>query len=348
MQSKNLTFVFSAPYQANIDKDGSSTPHPDFNQARMNKFIADHGLAVRAIAITVGDAAEAYNAAIANGAEGVLAPVTLVDRASGKSRVMSEVKLFGDVVLRWISGDFDGPVLPNYEAVPVKQTKSFGLYRIDHIVNNVPKLFEAVDYLMNATGFHEFSEFTADDVGTVDSGLNSMVLANNSEYVLLPVNEPTFGTRRKSQIQNFLEHNGGPGTQHIAVKTDDIFHTMREMKKRSEFGGFDFMPAPGPDYYAKVPERIGKDVLTAEQLQELQDLGLLADKDDQGVLLQVFTQPIGDRPTIFLEIIQRIGCDVDEVTKQKIEQAAGCGGFGKVRSFTFLFLRIVSHNFSFV
>lgn len=93
-------------------------------------------------------------------------------------------------------------------------------------------------------GFHEFSEFTAADVGTVDSGLNSMVLANNSEHILLPVNEPTHGTKRKSQIQNFLEHNNGSGVQHLALMTNDIFHTMQELKNRSMIGGFEFMPAP--------------------------------------------------------------------------------------------------------
>lgn len=99
--------------------------------------------------------------------------------------------------------------------------------------------------------------------------------------MLLPVNEPTHGTRRKSQIQNYLEHNNGAGIQHLALKTDDIFFTMRELRKRSLVGGFEFMPAPGPDYYAKVPQRIGSDVLTASQLAELQELGLLADKDDK-------------------------------------------------------------------
>jgi 4-hydroxyphenylpyruvate dioxygenase len=116
----------------------------------------------------------------------------------------------------------------------------------------------------------------------------------------------------------------------MAIKTHDIFHTMREMKKRSQCGGFDFMPAPKHDYYMKVPDRIGKDVLTAQQLIELEELGVLADKDDQGVLLQIFTQPIGDRPTVFLEIIQRVGCDKDEKTGEHKEQTAGCGGFGKV------------------
>jgi len=104
---------------------------------------------------------------------------------------------------------------------------------------------------------------------------------------------------------------------------------MREMKKRAAFGGFDFMPAPGHDYYLKIPSRIGENVLSASELEELEALGLLADKDDQGVLLQVFTQPVGDRPTVFFEIIQRVGCDKDPATGAKVEQAAGCGGFGK-------------------
>jgi 4-hydroxyphenylpyruvate dioxygenase len=146
--------------------------------------------------------------------------------------------------------------------------------------------------------------------------------------VLLPVNEPTHGTKRKSQIQTYLENNNGSGVQHIALKTDDIFKTMREMKQRSMIGGFEFMPQPSDAYYEKVPGRIGADTLTAEQLKELKALGLLADRDDQGVLLQVFTKPLGDRPTIFCEIIQRIGCDKDEKGHKK-EQAAGCGGFGK-------------------
>lgn len=329
VNSGELTFVFTAAYSKNLDNEGSSEPHPDFDADRHNAFVAQHGLAVRAVGIRVGDATEAYAKFTANGGEGVLEPRILTDRASGKVTVMCEVKLFNNTVLRFMSGDYAGYCLPNYESVPVTVQNSCGLQRIDHIVSNVPHLFTAVDYLMAATGFHEFSEFTAEDVGTVDSGLNSMVLANNSEMVLLPVNEPTFGTKRKSQIQNFLEHNDGAGVQHIALKTDDIFATMEELKKRTAIGGFDFMPAPGPAYYAKVPSRIGEDVLTKKQLDDLQRLGLLADKDQQGVLLQVFTKPVGDRPTIFCEIIQRIGCDIDEETKQKVEQKGGCGGFGK-------------------
>eukprot|EP00958_Prasinococcus_capsulatus_P014979 scaffold1588_cov408-Prasinococcus_capsulatus_cf.AAC.4 len=157
------------------------------------------------------------------------------------------------------------------------------------------------------TGLHEFAEFTAEDVGTVDSGLNSMVLANNSESVLFPVNEPTTGTRRKSQIQTYLEQNEGPGLQHLALKCDDIFHTLTCM--RASVAAFDFMPRPSDDYYRQLPSRIG-DSLSAEQYRQCEELGILADKDPEGVLLQIFTKPVGDRSTLFLEIIQRVGCPV--------------------------------------
>jgi 4-hydroxyphenylpyruvate dioxygenase len=282
---------------------------------------------VRAVGITVDDASEAYNVAVANGAHGVLAPTTLHDEKSKTSATISEIKMFGDSVIRWISGDYKGAFLPNYEASNTPDI-NYGILRLDHAVSNVPKLFPAIDYLTKSTGFHEFSEFTAEDVGTVDSGLNSMVLASNSEFILLPVNEPTFGTKRKSQIQNYLEHNNGAGVQHLALMTRDIFHTMRELRKRSYIGGFEFMPAPPRTYYENLPARIGADTLTAEEFAELEVLGLLADKDDQGVLLQVFTKPLGDRPTIFIEIIQRIGCD-RTISGEFKEQSAGCGGFGK-------------------
>jgi 4-hydroxyphenylpyruvate dioxygenase len=157
----------------------------------------------------------------------------------------------------------------------------------------------------------------------------AQVLANNNQRVLLPVNEPTFGTRRKSQIQTYLEQNCGSGVQHIALKTNDIIATMKEMKSRSHIGGLEFMPAPDAGYYSRIPNRIGEGILSPELMQQIQELGLLVDKDDQGTLIQVFTKPLGDRPTAFIEVIQRVGCDIDPVTKAKVEQAPGCGGFGK-------------------
>ena len=260
-----------------------------------------------------------------NGGVGVCEPKTIKDPESGEALVLSEVKLYGDVVLRYISGNYSGRFIPGYENVEGPEV-SIGLERLDHAVGNIPNLIEAVEYVCGYTGWHEFAEFTSEDVGTVDSGLKSMVLANNSETILLPMNEPTFGTKRKSQIQTFLEQNEGPGLQHMALKTNDIFHTLAEMRKRTHLGGFDFMPKPSEAYYKNLPKKVG-DSLTAKQYEKIEQLGLLVDKDEQGILLQIFTKPLGDRPTCFFEIIERVGCM--EELDGRLEQAAGCGGFGK-------------------
>uniref|UniRef100_K3WDR9 4-hydroxyphenylpyruvate dioxygenase n=1 Tax=Globisporangium ultimum (strain ATCC 200006 / CBS 805.95 / DAOM BR144) TaxID=431595 RepID=K3WDR9_GLOUD len=327
VQSGDVKLVFTAPYALETEKAADSkSPLPGFDMKFAHEFTQKHGLAVRALGIKVADAKEAYEISVKNGAVGVLEPKALTDKVSGKSTVMSEVKLYGDVVIRWMSGDFDGPFVPGYEEVESGPDLSIGIDRFDHCVGNVPKLIEAVEYVMGFTGFHEFSEFTAEDVGTVDSGLNSMVLSSNNEMVLIPVNEPTFGTKRKSQIQTYLEQNVGPGLQHMALKTNDIFRTLGEMRKRSYLGGFEFMPRPEKGYYERLPARIG-DSLTEKQYKQIEELGLLVDKDDQGVLLQIFTKPLGDRPTVFFEIIERVGCMAD--IAGRLEQAAGCGGFGK-------------------
>jgi 4-hydroxyphenylpyruvate dioxygenase len=173
LQSNNMVFAFTAPY-SNPDLEGSTFPHPAFDQEVAHDFNRKHGLAVRAIGIRVADAAAAYEACVANGGVGVVPPVTQIDQATGKEMVIAEVKSVDDVVFRWVSGSFDGPFLPN--CTPVNSPDiNYGLDRVDHIVSNVPNLFQAVDYVMGTTGFHEFAEFTAEDVGTVDSGLNSMV-----------------------------------------------------------------------------------------------------------------------------------------------------------------------------
>lgn len=349
LNSGEVNFVFTAPYAQSTDEPSiSNRPHPLFNHETIDNFVTKHGLAVRAVGIHVGDAEEAYECCLRSGAVGVMPATTLKAQGTEKKCTLSEVKLFDDTVLRWVSGEdltSENWSALNYSPVPLTSETSkfdFGFERIDHVVSNVPKLFEAVNYLTSITGFHEFSEFTAADVGTVDSGLNSMVLANNNEFVLLPVNEPTFGTKRKSQIQNYLEHNQGSGVQHIALKTNNIFATVAAMRQRSSLGGLEFMPAPGSDYYRTIPHRLGPNTLNETQQKDLEMLGLLADKDDQGVLIQIFTKPIGDRPTIFFEIIQRIGCDVDNTSGQKKEQTAGCGGFGKVSNSQFSYIKNIN------
>ncbi|RQM28603.1 hypothetical protein B5M09_013309 [Aphanomyces astaci] len=326
LQSGDLKIAITAPYSRKNQKDGGHVPpHPGFNVDYAHEFCNKHGLAVRAMAISVDDAALAYELSTKHGAVGVCPPKTIKDAATHTTQVISSVKLYGDVVLRFVSGDYKGRFQPGYHDVEGPDV-GIGLDRLDHAVGNVPNLIEAVQYACGFTGWHEYAEFTAEDVGTVDSGLNSMVLANNNEMILLPMNEPTFGTKRKSQIQTFLEQNEGAGLQHMALKTNDIFHTLAEMRKRTHLGGFDFMPKPSAAYYKNLPAKIG-DVFTAAQYEKIEQLGLLVDKDDQGILLQIFTKPLGDRPTCFFEIIERVGC-MEEIGG-RLEQAAGCGGFGK-------------------
>lgn len=282
MKSHDITFVFTSPYSRKVEKTNSKPPFPHYNVDAAHEFFSKHGFAANAVAITVADAEQAYKISTENGAIGVTPPFTMSD--DDGTVVISEIKLYDDVVLRFIQkGDFKGPYVPNYTKVD-SMPLNYGLKRIDHIVGNVPKLLDQVNYMIKALGFHEFSEFTAEDIGTVDSGLNSMVLANNNQYVLLPVNEPTFGTPRKSQIQTYLEHNEGSGVQHIAIKTDNIFETMRLMKKMTHAGGFEFMIKPSEKYYRNLPKKMG-DSLTEQQLKEIEELGLLVDKDDQGVFL---------------------------------------------------------------
>eukprot|EP00004_Rigifila_ramosa_P005276 TRINITY_DN1576_c0_g1_i1.p1 TRINITY_DN1576_c0_g1~~TRINITY_DN1576_c0_g1_i1.p1 ORF type:complete len:433 (+),score=114.15 TRINITY_DN1576_c0_g1_i1:34-1299(+) len=322
LKSNQIVFVFTAPYGSiPMDSAQGPLPQPTYNKETAFEFFKQHGLAARACGIVVGNAVEAFNVSVANGAVPVTPPTTISDEAG--TLVYAEVKMYADVVLRYVSGNYSGHFLPHYQNTNAPIV-SYGLQRLDHAVSNVPNMLAAVDYVMNFTGWHEFAEFTAEDVGTVDSGLNSMVLANNSEMILLPFNEPTHGTKRKSQIQTYLEQNGGEGLQHFALKTDDIFHTMRLMRAQTQLGGFDFMPKPSDSYYRSLPAKIG-DILTAQQYKEVEELGLLVDKDDQGVLLQIFTKPLGDRNTCFIEIIQRL-CTIQKPGEPEV---GACGGFGK-------------------
>ncbi|GJM90301.1 hypothetical protein PR202_ga06568 [Eleusine coracana subsp. coracana] len=315
LRSGSLAFLFTAPYARGVDAATASVP----------SFAADHGLAVRAVAVRVADAADAFRASVAAGARPAFEPADL-----GLGFRLAEVELYGDVVLRYVSypDDDEGlPFLPGFEDVTTPGALDYGLTRFDHIVGNVPDLAPVAAYVAGFTGFHEFAEFTAEDVGTAESGLNSVVLANNAETVLLPLNEPVHGTKRRSQIQTYLDHHGGPGVQHMALASDDVLRTLREMRARSAMGGFEFLAPPPPNYYDGVRRRAG-DVLSEQQIKECQELRVLVDRDDQGVLLQIFTKPVGDRPTLFLEIIQRIGCMEKDERGQEY-QKGGCGGFGK-------------------
>lgn len=294
IRSSQLQFLFSAAYSPAADDSGATAAIPSFSVPEFRNFVASHGLAVRAVAVEVADAGEAYRISVANGARPAHPPVSV--GRDGDAEI-AEISLYGDVVLRFVSLRSKSEFLPRFEPVADGASAGaadFGLRRLDHAVGNVPELAPAVEYIKRFTGFHKFAEFTAEDVGTAESGLNSVVLANNEETVLLPLNEPVAGTKRRSQIQTYLDHNEGPGVQHLALSTDDVFATLRAMQGRSGSGGFDFMPAPPPTYYRNLRGRAG-DVLTEEQMKECEELGLLVDRDDQGLLLQIFTKPVGDR-----------------------------------------------------
>jgi 4-hydroxyphenylpyruvate dioxygenase len=369
LRTNELVFCFSAPLWScdlvkdlegdvvvdgglsdDIDDDNNDNNNNNNNDNEikeeineMNRFIEKHGLAVKRVCLKVDDVDKAMRTSEANGARVVKnSQKTMRNTKDGYESKCASVELYGDVELRFVEDqsshldsdeeyrylDYDKVVVEVGDYSEKNSVKrNFGIKRLDHCVGNVHDLIETVEYIEKMLGFHEFAEFVAADVGTVDSGLNSMVLANNDEFILLPINEPTFGTRRKSQIQTYLEANNGPGVQHLALKTDDIIDTVTEMKKYSGmFGGFDFQPPASETYYKNLKEKVG-DALSEEMLKKCEELGLLVDKDDQGILIQVFTKPLTDRPTIFIEIIQRIGCEY--LKGEKLEQSAGCGGFGK-------------------
>ncbi|XP_062112596.1 4-hydroxyphenylpyruvate dioxygenase-like, partial [Humulus lupulus] len=313
----------------NATDSTSSSSIPTFDRSTFLSFSAAHGLAVRAIVVEVDDAEFAFATSVAHGATPSSPPVSLGDGA-----VIAEVRLYGDVVLRYVSYKSQDPnppslcFLPGFEPVAAEaESLDFGIRSLDHTVGNIPELLPAVSYVKGFTGFHEFVEFSAVDVGTSESGLNSVMLANNDERVIIPMNEPVYGTKRRSQIQTFLEHNEGAGVQNLALVSDDIFSTLREMRQRSALGGFEFMPSPSPMYYKNLKNRAG-DVLTETQIKECEEFVVLVDRDHEGTLLQIFTKPLGDRLTIFIEIIQRVGCMIKD-DKGKMYQKGGCGGFGK-------------------
>ncbi|WVZ62701.1 hypothetical protein U9M48_012414 [Paspalum notatum var. saurae] len=328
----SLAFLFTAPYAqrcAATDEAASATtpPVPSFSADAARCFAADYGLAVRAVAVRVDDAAEAFRASVDAGARPAFAPADL-----GHGFVFAEVELYGDAVLRFVSypdgADTDVPFLPGFVGVASPASPDFGLNRFDHIVGGVPDLDPVAAYIAGFTGFHEFSKFRGDDVGTAESALNGMVLANSSENVLLTLLEPVHGTRRRSQVQTFLDHHGGPGVQHLAMASDDLVGTLRQIRARSSMGGFELLAPPPPSYYDGV-RRLAGDVLSEAQIKECQEHGVRVDRDGNGgVVLQIFTKAAGDRPTLLLEFIQRIGCvETDESGQQY--QRAGCGGFAR-------------------
>jgi 4-hydroxyphenylpyruvate dioxygenase len=257
-----------------------------------------HGDGVRVIALSVPDAAAAYRTAVERGAEGVREPWEESDD-HGTVR-MATIATYGDTLHTFVDrSDYTGAFLPRYEARD-GATEHVGLLAIDHVVGNVELggMERWVKYYEDVFGMTEMKHFTDDDISTEYSALMSKVVTSGNGRIKVPINEPAEG-KRKSQIDEYLEFYGGPGAQHIAVATRDIVKTVEAMMER----GVEFLRTPD-SYYDEVPERIGE---IAEDLADLRRLGILVDRDDEGYLLQIFTKPVGDRPTIFFEVIERHG-----------------------------------------
>jgi 4-hydroxyphenylpyruvate dioxygenase len=261
---------------------------------------ARHGDGVRVIALSVPDAAYAYRTAVERGARGVREPWEASDE-HGSVR-MATIAAYGETVHTFVEREaYDGPFLPGYVADAVTPgAGDAGLLAIDHIVGNVElgAMETWVKYYEDVFGMKEMIHFSDDDISTEYSALMSKVVTSGNGRIKFPINEPAEG-KRKSQIDEYLEFYGGPGAQHIAVATRDIVRTVTTLRAR----GVEFLKTP-ESYYDDVPERVGD---MEEDLADLRRLGILVDRDDEGYLLQIFTKPVGDRPTMFFEVIERHG-----------------------------------------
>jgi 4-hydroxyphenylpyruvate dioxygenase len=260
-----------------------------------------HGDGVITIALSVPDAAVAFQHAVSHGARAIQEPHEIEDE-HGVLRLAS-VATYGETRHLFVErSGYSGRFMPGFEATGA--TPGPGpeglLVGIDHVVGNVElgKMDEWVSYYERVFGMTEMIHFSDEEISTEYSALMSKVVTDGSGRVKFPINEPAQG-KRKSQIEEFLDFYDGPGVQHIAVSTTDIVRTVSELSAR----GVQFLPIP-ESYYAEVPERVGH---IEEDLADLRKLGILVDRDDEGYLLQIFSKPVGDRPTLFFEVIERHG-----------------------------------------
>jgi 4-hydroxyphenylpyruvate dioxygenase len=258
-----------------------------------------HGDGVKDIALRVPSVDNAYREATSRGATGVCEPREVSDER-GAIKVAT-IETYGETLHTFVEIlDYDGPFLPGFEPVDDGTEDSGMLLAIDHIVGNVElgSMETWVKFYEDVFGMTEMIHFSDDDISTEYSALMSKVVSDGKGLVKFPINEPAEG-KRKSQIDEYLEFYEGAGAQHIAVATRDIVGTVTELRRR----GVEFLTIP-PAYYEDVPVRVPEVV---EQLADLREQGILVDRDDEGYLLQIFTKPVGDRPTMFFEVIERHG-----------------------------------------
>ncbi|TWT42263.1 4-hydroxyphenylpyruvate dioxygenase [Phycisphaerae bacterium RAS1] len=286
MQQGNIRFVFSSAFT------------PDHE---ITRHCALHGDGVKVIALEVPDAEAATREAKARGAT-VIQPASAFEDESGVLKT-GILRYAGDTVFKFVERrHYRGPFAPGYRAITgVHEREGVGLAAIDHMVTNVylGDMNYWARWYEQVLGFTQIKHFTDKDISTEYSALMSKVMENDGGKCKFPINEPAEG-KKKSQIDEYLEFYYGPGVQHIAMNTKDICETVRRLRERD----IDFLRVPDT-YYEELQQRVGK---IDEDYKELQELGILVDKDEDGYLLQIFTQPVQDRPTLFFEVIERHGC----------------------------------------
>ena len=285
VQQNKLTFVFTtALHSGNTIAD----------------HVYKHGDGIKVLALKVEDATAAHAATTARGAKEYMAPTTLTDEQG--EVVLSGIHTYGDTVHLFVERkNYNGPFMPGYRAwSSVYNPPAAGLLYVDHCVGNVGwnQMNPWVAFYENVMGFKNILSFDDKDISTEYSALMSKVMSNGNGFVKFPINEPAEG-KKKSQVEEYLDFYDGEGCQHVALATNDIVATVSDLKRR----GVEFLAIPA-SYYEDLLQRVGH---IDEDITPLRELGILVDRDEEGYLLQIFTRPVEDRPTLFFEIIQRKG-----------------------------------------
>lgn len=275
----------------------TSAQGPDGDVA---EHVAGHGDGVRDLALWVDDARDAYDKALERGAESAYEPRVMRD--DDGEVVVAGIRIYGDTIHSFVERrNYRGSFMPGFQRRPTRyRPASTGLLHVDHCVANVElgQMDVWIGFYERVMGFKNLISFDDSDISTEYSSLMSKVMTNGNERIKFPINEPAKG-KKKSQIEEYLDFYGGPGVQHLALATDDIISTVAALRDR----GVEFLKAP-TTYYAELQDRVGK---IDEPLEKLEELGILVDRDPDGYLLQIFSKPVQDRPTLFYEIIERKG-----------------------------------------
>jgi 4-hydroxyphenylpyruvate dioxygenase len=271
----------------------------------IGEHVKKHGDGVKVVALWVDDARSAWEETTKRGAKSFMEP-TLEKDENGEV-VRAGIYTYGETVHMFVERkNYNGPFLPGYQKWESDYNPTpTGLKFIDHMVGNVGwgEMNTWVKWYEDVMGFVNFLSFDDKQIHTEYSALMSKVMSNGNGRIKFPINEPAEGKKR-SQIEEYLDFYEGPGAQHIAVATDNIIETVSALRAR----GIEFLSSPPQEYYDEIPQRLGEHMaIMKEPISEIQKLGILVDADEEGYLLQIFTKPIEDRPTLFFEIIQRMG-----------------------------------------